>query len=190
MRKRTWQLVALSGLAVICVAILIVIVHARTVTAPKGVNMQQDTTPLTLSSPAFRNGAVIPTKYTCKGDDISPPLEISNIPPDTVSLVLIVHDPDAPNGDFLHWTLWNINPSQPVITEGTAPTGAVEGRTDFGKSQYGGPCPPSGTHHYEFDLYALNTKLDLSAGASRQQLERAIQTYIIARTTLTGLVSA
>lgn len=152
--------------------------------------MEQDNTPFGLASPAFAPGGSIPAKYTCKGDDISPPLEIKNVPPDTVSLALILHDPDAPAGDFLHWAVWNINPGQHVIAENTVPAGAVQGTNDFGNSHYGGPCPPAGTHHYVFDLYALNTKLSLPAGANRQQFEHAIGNYIVAQTTLTGTFTA
>lgn len=188
--KRSWQLWALIGLAVLFIAVVLVVLHARTVNAPKGSNVQQDNTPFVLTSPAFAPGGSIPVKYTCKSDDVSPPLRIKNIPPDTVSLALVLHDPDAPGGDFLHWIMWNINPNQTVIGGNSVPDGAAQGTNDFGRAQYGGPCPPSGTHRYVFDLYALSTKLNLPAGANRQQFEHAIENYIVAQTTLIGTFQA
>lgn len=143
-----------------------------------------------LTSPAFADGANIPEKYTCKGDNLSPPLGIVGTPDGTASLALIMHDPDAPGGDFLHWTLWGIPADTTVITENSAPLGASSGATDFGAAQYGGPCPPSGTHHYVFDLYALNLgKLPLKPGASRREVEAALQGHILAQTSLTGVFS-
>jgi Raf kinase inhibitor-like YbhB/YbcL family protein len=156
---------------------------------PKEITMQP-TGNFLLSSPIFAEDGTIPKKYTCKGDNISPPLEIRDVPEDAVSLALILHDPDAPNGDFLHWTIWNIPPDTKSIDEGSVPSGAAQGKTGFGKTGYGGPCPPSGTHHYEFDLYALDKNLNTSAGATRQMLEQAMSGHIIAQTKLVGLVSA
>ena len=142
---------------------------------------------LSLSSPAFAEGGDIPAKYTCKGKNISPPLAINNVPADTKSLALIMHDPDAPAGDWLHWTVWNIEPGTNKISENSVPAGAIQGQTSFGKIGYGGPCPPSGTHHYVFTLYALDKSLDLKSGASRAELEQAISGHDIGHTTLTGL---
>lgn len=143
-----------------------------------------------LNSPVFAENGDIPDKYTCKGENISPPLEISGIPDGTASLALIMHDPNAPSGDFLHWTVWNISPETKSIAENSVPHGAVQGQNGFGESDYGGPCPPSGTHHYEFDMYALKTKLNLPAGSSRTQLEQAMRNQIIAETKLVGLCAA
>lgn len=143
-----------------------------------------------LASDAFIDGATIPALYTCKGKNISPPLTITNIPNGAKSLALIMHDPDAPNGDFTHWLVWNISPGVTKIAENSVPPDSVQGTTSFGGQKYGGPCPPSGTHHYIFDLYALNTTLDLSARANRQDLQSALAGRIIAETKLTGIVSA
>lgn len=143
-----------------------------------------------LASSAFKDNGAIPEKYTCKGENISPPLEISDVPEGTGSFAIIMHDPDAPSGDFTHWTIWNIDPSVTKFEENIVPATATEGQTEFGKMGYGGPCPPSGTHHYIFDLYALKTKLNLPAGSSRAQLETSMQGQIVAQTKLVGLVSA
>lgn len=144
----------------------------------------------TLSSPAFENGGTIPEIYTCKGKGISPPLHIEGVPNDAASLALIMHDPDAPLGDFLHWSLWELSPMVRDIDEDIAPIDAVEGTNDFGQIDYGAPCPPSGAHQYEFDLYALGNQLNLRIGAARQEVEEAIRTHIISKTTLVGMVGA
>lgn len=146
--------------------------------------------PFTLSSPAFGNGQSIPLAYTCKGANISPPLHIEGAPEDTERIALIMHDPDAPHGDFLHWSLWDIGPTTIDIDEDIPPIDAVEGTNDFGEMDYGGPCPPSGIHRYEFDLYALDGPLGLPFGASRIEVEEAIRARAIAKTTLIGTVSA
>lgn len=143
-----------------------------------------------LNSSVFAENGDIPDKYTCKGEKSSPPLQISGVPAGTASLAIIVHDPDAPLGDFTHWIAWNIDPETTNITENALPNGSVQGKTGFGNVGYGAPCPPSGTHHYEFELYALRTKLTLPAGSSRQQLEAAMKDHVRAQTKLVGLVSA
>ncbi len=142
---------------------------------------------LTLSSPAFKHNQMIPIKYTCDGADISPPLLIGNVPPATKSLVLIVDDPDAPAGVWVHWVLWNIDPRTTEIKEGSVPAGARQGRNDFPQVKYGGPCPPSGTHRYFFKLYALDTTIDSGAGANKAALERSMKNHIIGRVDLIGL---
>ncbi|MFO8016428.1 MAG: YbhB/YbcL family Raf kinase inhibitor-like protein [Candidatus Woesearchaeota archaeon] len=143
---------------------------------------------LGLRSPEFGHEGRIPDKYTCKGNDINPPLEIENIPEGTESLALILDDPDAPTGTFVHWTLWDMEPAE-RISEDSVPSGAVQGTNDFGKAAYGGPCPPSGEHRYFFRLYALDTKLDLEEGASREELEDAMEGHIIEKAVLMGLYS-
>lgn len=142
-----------------------------------------------LKSPAIKEGGVIPTRHTCDGDDVNPFLEISGAPEGTKSFVLIVHDPDAPGGDWVHWVLWNIPPQTRYIPEDGVPSGAMLGTTSFQEQKYGGPCPPKGhgEHHYVFTLYALDAFLDLSDGAFREDVERAIESHILATTTLTGL---
>ena len=127
-----------------------------------------------LASPAFAHNAIIPQKYTCQGKDISPPLTISEIPEGTVSLALITDDPDAPMGTWDHWLIWNIKPTA-EIKEDSAP--GTQGENSWGRNDYGGPCPPSGTHRYFFKLYALDSQLDLAKGATKAELE-AIQRCI------------
>lgn len=139
-----------------------------------------------LLSPAFDSDERIPVRYTCQGDNVSPPLEFSGVPSDTQSLALVLHDPDAPNGDYLHWAIWDIHPGITDIPEGAVPLGAVEGRNDFGDQGYGGPCPPSGVHHYEFDAYALDASLKLPAGSERDKVMAAIESHRLAKTTLVG----
>jgi hypothetical protein len=144
----------------------------------------------TLSSPVFSEGSIIPDKYTCKGEGISPPLSIKNIPDEANSLALFVHDPDAPQGDFLHWAMWNISPNTANIDEDLPPVDVIEGMNDFGQTGYGSPCPPSGSHRYIFDLYALSDPLNLHLGTRRQELEQALRSLAITKTTLTGIVIA
>ena len=139
-----------------------------------------------LESPAFLNNQNIPAKYTCDGENISPPLKILDVPEGAKSLALIVDDPDASSGSWLHWMLWNISPTTTQIAEVSIPEGAVEGLTDFGKTGYGGPCPPSNTHRYFFKLFALDTMLELSDSAKLQELEQAMQEHIIEQAELIG----
>ena len=140
-----------------------------------------------ISTPAFKNGENIPSKYTCDGENINPPLEISGVPTGTKSLVLIMDDPDSPSGTWLHWSVWNISPQTTEIPENSVPAGAKEGLTSFGEIGYGGPCPHSGKHRYFFRLYALDSKLDLPQGASRTELEQAMAGHILAEAELMGL---
>ena len=140
-----------------------------------------------LASSAFSDNQSIPAKYTCDGVNISPPLTISEIPENAQGLVLIVDDPDAPAGDWVHWTVFNIDPLTKQVDEGQVPAGGVEGMTDFGKSGWGGPCPPSGTHRYQFKLYALDTRLELSSSAKKQDIGVAMQEHILDQTLLVGL---
>jgi Raf kinase inhibitor-like YbhB/YbcL family protein len=145
-----------------------------------------------LLSPAFEKGDDIPMQYTCKGDNISPPLNIVDVPTESKSLALIMHDPDAPDGDFLHWLVWDIPAATQAIGAGSIPVGAVQGLSGFNKNEYGGPCPPGGTgvHHYIFDLYALDTTLNLSPNTTHDQLERTIKSHIIQQASLTGVFAA
>jgi Raf kinase inhibitor-like YbhB/YbcL family protein len=140
-----------------------------------------------ISSPAFENNSKIPEKYTCDGENINPPLKIEGVPKEAKSLVLIVDDPDAPMGTFLHWLVWNIPPETNLIGENSLPEGAVQGKNDFGKENYGGPCPPFGTHRYFFKLYALDKILDLPAGSSLKEIEKAMEGHILDQAQLIGL---
>lgn len=148
---------------------------------------------LTISSPAFEDGGLIPARYTCNGEDVSPPIEISGVPEGTKSLVLIFDDPDAarePRGigrTWDHWILFNIPADTRTIPEGSLPPGAVEGPNDFGDIGYGGPCPPlRSRHRYDLKLYALDTVLDRAKGAARQQVESAMARHILDSATYTG----
>ncbi len=141
-----------------------------------------------ITSPAFNEGKKIPPSYTCDGDDKSPELVISDIPESAKSLALIMDDPDAPAGTWVHWVVWNMDPGTTRIAEGEEPEG-VEGTSSFGRRGYGGPCPPGGTHRYYFKLYALDTMLDLAEGASKEQLEAAMQGHVIAQAQLMGTYS-
>ena len=109
-----------------------------------------------ITSPAFSDNGTIPAKYGCKGTGVSPPLVFSGVPANAKSLTLHVDDPDAPGGSFTHWDVTNIPPTTKDVTEGQSPAGGTEGTNGFGKKGWGGPCPPSGTHHYVFTLTALD----------------------------------
>lgn len=143
-----------------------------------------------ITSPVFKNNENIPAKYTCDGENVNPPLEISEVPEGAKSLVLIVDDPDATRGyTWLHWTVWNILPDTKEIAENSVPVGAAEGKTDFGKPGWRGPCPPIGRHRYFFKLFALDVILDLSHGASLNELQKAMEGHILDKTELIGLYS-
>ena len=139
---------------------------------------------LTVKSPAFENNKLIPSKYTCDGEEVSPPLTVEGIPEKTKSLALIMEDPDAPAGLFIHWLVWNIPPSN-EIQENSVP--GTEGLNTNKKNSYHGPCPPGGTHRYYFKVYALDTHLNLSAFSEKEVLENAMQNHILAHGELIGL---
>lgn len=140
-----------------------------------------------ISTPAFAHNGAIPPKYTCDDKDINPPLVISGIPAGAKSLALIVDDPDAPRGTWVHWVLWNIGPATTDVKEDSVPKGAVQGINDFGRHAYGGPCPPSGTHRYFFKLYTLDTLLNLGPDSRKADLEKAMQGHIISEAQVVGL---
>lgn len=142
---------------------------------------------LKISSPAFENNGYIPSKYTCDGMNINPPFLIENVPASSKSLALIVDDPDAPTGIWVHWVLWNINPETKEIKENDIPSGAKQGLNDFRKSNYGGPCPPSGTHRYFFKLYALDTILNIGQNSTKADLEKAMKGHIVEQARIIGL---
>jgi Raf kinase inhibitor-like YbhB/YbcL family protein len=145
-----------------------------------------------LKTPAFRPGADIPTQFTCDGLDISPPLSWSGAPEGTRSFTLVVDDPDAPGRTWVHWVLYDLPSTERRLPEGVAPddplpSGARQGRNDFGRIGYGGPCPPPGPdHRYYFRLYALDKKLDLKGGRTRAQVERAMRGHILDEAELMG----
>lgn len=136
---------------------------------------------------AFADGEKIPSKYTCDGEDLAPELTISQVPDGAKSLVLIVDDPDAPMGTWVHWLLYNIPIDTTEIDANNLPIEAKSGITDFGRIGWGGPCPPSGTHRYFFKLYAIDKTLDLPQGATKAQLVAAIKDHVIEETQLIGL---
>jgi Raf kinase inhibitor-like YbhB/YbcL family protein len=142
-------------------------------------------TTLIIKSSAFKNNEFIPSKYTCDGLNINPDLMIDNIPANTKSLAIIVDDPDAPNGTFCHWVMWDIPPKN-TIKEDSKP--GIQGRNSMHENKYFGPCPPSGTHHYHFKVYALNTKLDfLPSNTGEKELLNAMKGHIISSGDLIGL---
>ena len=139
-----------------------------------------------ITSSAFENNTKIPFKYTCDGNNVNPPLSFSDIPQNAKSLTLIVDDPDAPAETWVHWLVFNINPKVTNVEEGKIPSGSQEGITSFGKTGYGGACPPSGTHRYFFKLYALDTVLNLT-NPDKAALEKEMQNHILAKAELIGL---
>ena len=139
-----------------------------------------------LESSAFENAQAIPSRHSCEGEDVSPPLRWSNLPDGTKSLALVVDDPDAPGGVFTHWLTWGLDPAADGLGEGEA--AAREGQNDFGTTGYRGPCPPPGhgRHRYVFRLYALDTEPELAAGAARDELEQAIAEHVLTTAELVG----
>ena len=145
-----------------------------------------------LSSEEFENKDVIPKKYGYKNGNNSPPLKISGVPENTISLALIMDDPDAMGAVgkiWVHWILWNINPKINQFKENSIPSNCIEGETDFGEIGYGGPAPPDKEHTYIFKLYALDQKLNIAKGSTKIQLEESMKNHIIAETKLEGRYS-
>jgi Raf kinase inhibitor-like YbhB/YbcL family protein len=142
-----------------------------------------------LTSPAFKQNEAIPAQFSCGGQDTSPPLVIEGAPKEAKSLALVLDDPDAPAGTWVHWVLWNIDPGTTQIAQGSVPPGAEQGVNSWQRKSYGGPCPPSGTHRYFFRLYALKERLNLPSSTTRKELDRAMQGKILAQTELLGLFS-
>jgi Raf kinase inhibitor-like YbhB/YbcL family protein len=145
-----------------------------------------------LTSAAFAAGEPIPPKYTCDGDDVSPPLEWTEPPAGTQSFALICDDPDAPVGTWVHWVLYNLPAGVRALPEAVPavadlPDGGRHGNNSWRRLGYGGPCPPSGTHRYFFKLYALDTALDLAAGASKKELLGTMEGHVLAQAELMGV---
>lgn len=142
-----------------------------------------------IKSNAFENGGKIPRKYGYKNGNISPPLEFSDIPTNTKSLALIMDDPDAVGAVgkvWVHWVMWNIDPSITQIKENEVPSNSIQGKTDFGEIAYGGPAPPDKEHTYIFKLFALDEKLPLSSGATKSEIEQEMKNHVIAESKLEG----
>jgi Raf kinase inhibitor-like YbhB/YbcL family protein len=149
---------------------------------------------IVIESASFIQNQSIPSKYTCDGPNVSPPLEWKNIPEKAKSIVLICDDPDAPAGVWVHWVCYDIPPVKTSIFEGipksdSLPMGGKQGITDFGSIGYGGPCPPSGTHRYFFKIYAIDRLLGLPAGKTKKDIERAIKGHILAQGQVIGVYS-
>ncbi|MBI5962875.1 MAG: YbhB/YbcL family Raf kinase inhibitor-like protein [Chloroflexi bacterium] len=147
-----------------------------------------------ISSPAFKSGEAIPSDFSCDGRDISPALTWTDPPAGTQSFALIMDDPDAPMGTWVHWVLYNIPASTHDLKEGTPPIpqlsdGSLQGKTSSGSNGYHGPCPPSGTHRYFFKLYALDTMLSLSTNPDKEELLGAMEGHILANAELMGTFS-
>lgn len=139
-----------------------------------------------ISSSAFEHGGSIPARYSRDGDNLSPPLHFENVPAEARSLVLIMDDPDAPRGTFTHWFIFNIDPHVPAFLENQLPEDVRFGLNDWEEPGYGGPRPPDGEHRYFFRLYALDNLLSLPTGAQRRDLERAMESHVVANAELMG----
>ena len=189
--KSFWTIII--GLPAVAVAATTILLLAEK-EAPKTMETQTNnqSSSLKLVSQVFRDGAAIPAQYTCRGQNVNPPLNIMGVPAGTKSLALIVHDPDAVSGDFVHWTAWDIPIATTEVAANSVPTGTVQGINSAGRAGYMGPCPPAGTgtHHYIFELYALDKTLGLKNNTDRDQLKNAMEGHILAQHILTGLFSA
>lgn len=144
---------------------------------PAGRAVESPSAPMSIvvSSPVVADGGTLPQRFTCDGENVSPPLRLSGVPSGTAQLALVVEDPDAPGHTFVHWVIWGIDPGRPTLGEGQVPPGAVQGHNDFDKEGYGGPCPPHGQdHRYVITAYAVSRRLDLPAGASVEDLRQAL----------------
>ena len=145
-------------------------------------------------SSAFNDGGEIPAKYTCDGEDVSPPFEFVDVPDTAGSLILMVIDPDATGGEWVHWLVWNIDPNEKEVPEGRIPKGGIQGQNSFTQSNgpvfnYGGPCPPTGTHRYQFKLIAIDKMLEQNVESSKEDIIVQIDGHSIAESTLTGIYS-
>lgn len=155
---------------------------------PAPLNEGGDPMTMALTSPAFNDGESIPKKFTCDGEDISPELDWFGTPEGTVSMALIMDDPDAPVGTWVHWVVYNLPMDLSGMREGMTGVG-LDGTNSWNRTGYGGPCPPSGTHRYYFKLYALDTLLDLDPGAKKDALLAAMEGHILGQAELMGTYS-
>lgn len=182
MIRKLFVLVGLATFLAFCGAYPLAMVRAK-----GGQNMS-----MTIKSPAFEEGEAIPRKYTCDGKDVSPPLEWANVPKETKALALICDDPDAPMGTFVHWVLYDLpvgsttNLSENLPADEMLANGAKQGKNNFGKLGYRGPCPPGGTHRYYFKLYALDAETGLAPGAGKSELLEAMEGHVLAEGQLMG----
>ncbi|MBI2985002.1 MAG: YbhB/YbcL family Raf kinase inhibitor-like protein [Candidatus Kerfeldbacteria bacterium] len=175
------------GFILIATAIVIVFVSwltAKRDTSEPTLNTNAPATVVVTSS-AFTNNGNVPAKYTCDGQNTSPPLQISGQPANAKGLALIMDDPDAPGRTYTHWLVWNIPPQTSTVSEGQSPSGAT-GQNSAGQSIYTGPCPPSGTHRYYFRVYALDAELTLAAGSSKSDVVNAMSGHVLTQGELIG----
>jgi Raf kinase inhibitor-like YbhB/YbcL family protein len=152
---------------------------------------KQEKAEIKLTSAAFKEGEPIPRAYTCNGVNISPPLEWSGVPKTAKTIAIVSDDPDAPGGTWVHWVLYNLPADNIGLVENmpakeTLKAGGFQGKNDFGKTAYGGPCPPSGTHRYVFKIYALDSELPLKAGATKAELLKAMDDHVVLQGQLMG----
>ncbi len=181
----------MKKITILLLAGLLALVNSCKETEQKTQNEGGAKMTITIVSPAFEQGGMIPAKYTCDGMDISPALKFEGIPEEAKSIALIADDPDAPMGTWVHWVLFNLPAGTTELNEnmpkdGQLPNGAIQGTTDFGRTGYGGPCPPSGVHRYYFKVYALNDKLQLDSTATKADVSQAMQGKILAEGQLMG----
>jgi Raf kinase inhibitor-like YbhB/YbcL family protein len=188
---RKWVILAVGLMTVVVAADIFVLTRPHN---PKAAPSESATpanktrnTSMKLTSTAFTPGNSIPARYTCQGDNVNPPLTIDRATEESQALALVLDDPDAPGGTFVHWVMWNLPVSVTEIGENwTAEQGVSMGANSSGKPAYMGPCPPSGTHHYHFKLYALDQKLELAAGSDKSTLEKAMAGHIVGQAELIG----
>lgn len=183
------------GLVVILGIILAVVLRTNNTKSsiinsePKNSSLNAQKKPMKITSSAFEDNGQIPSEYTCDGQNLWPEITINDVSVQAQSLALVMDDPDAPNGTFTHWILYNIPPTTLKIESGIIPFGSEEATNSFGKKEYGGPCPPSGTHRYFFTLYALDRKISIPQTATVDEVKNLISANAIDKTTLTGLYS-
>ncbi len=170
------------GLHLLVVALLTGVLLSGAPLAKEGRTMAA----LTISSSVFVHKGAIPAPYTCDGRDAAPPLTIAGVPAGSRSLAIIMDDPDAPGGTWVHWVAWNILPQTRQIADGALPSGSVQGMNSWKRGGYGGPCPPSGTHRYVFKVYALDIALNVPPVSTKASLEAAMQGHILAQGELVG----
>jgi Raf kinase inhibitor-like YbhB/YbcL family protein len=159
--------------------------------SPPAASSPDQKTEIKVTSVAFQQGQPIPRAYSCSGVNVSPPLEWTGVPKAAKTIAIVVDDPDAPGGPWVHWLLYNVPADNIGFVENvpmseTLKAGGFQGKNDFGKIGYGGPCPPSGTHRYFFKLYAVDAELPLTAGATRADLEKALAGHVLAQGELMG----
>ena len=193
--KSTFSRTSVTHLMLLIMPLLLIACSANDEKPAVEMESQEDTSmTLQISSPAFEDGSAIPQEYSCDGDDSSPALFWGELPDQTKSIALIMDDPDAPVGAWVHWVLYDLPGNRTEIPKnvpksGQLPGGGTQGSNSWGRSGYGGPCPPGGTHRYFFKLYALDSALDLASGATKEDLLQAMEGHILDQGQLMGTYS-